>query len=226
MNAKLIALFSGFPARRFPADIAGRLREALHVREGLVFISAWPDEFSRNDEDAAGMHHMFVECGMGFSGFAVIDRRTAPQDAQLMLREADCVFLMGGNPTAQMQLIREKALAGALQDHRGVLLGVSAGSINMARRALDIWESPVPYEGLGLTNITIKAHVNPGEAELLRTLQQISAAQHLPICAMEDESAIFIRRDGVDWLGCIRLVEDGEVRPLTQEVLERMMAEV
>lgn len=34
-----------------------------------------------------------------------------------------------------------------------VILGVSAGSSNMAKHALDIWESPVPYDGLGLADI-------------------------------------------------------------------------
>ena len=222
MNAKLIGLFSGFPTRRFPADIARRLRETLTERRSLVFVSAWPDEYARNDADAAGMHHMFVEYGMAFDSFTVIDSRTAPADARQLIRMADCVFLMGGHPTQQMQLIREKEIEGELCASRGVLLGVSAGAINMARRALDVWESPVPYEGVGLTNITIKAHVNPGEQALLRTLQQVSAAHRLPICAMEDESAIFISENGADWLGRIRCVEDGEVRPLTQEVLTRL----
>ena len=222
MNAKLIGMFSGFPMRRFPQAIARRLKEALVCRERLVFLSAWPDDAARNDEDAAGMHGMFAACGMPFDRFSVIDACTEACSAQQMILTADCVFLMGGHPTQQMQLIREKEIEGELCASRGVLLGVSAGAINMARRALDVWESPVPYEGVGLTNITIKAHVNPGEQALLRTLQQASAAHRLPICAMEDESAIFISENGADWLGRIRCVEDGEVRPLTQEVLTRL----
>ena len=225
MNAKLTGMFSGFPTRRFPAGIAARLCAALTARRSLVFISAWPDEPGRNDEDAAGMHSMFAEWGMGFERFAVVDGRTFSGDAQRMLREADCVFLMGGNPTAQMQFIRERALAETLRSFGGVLLGVSAGSINMARRSLDIWESPKPYEGLGLTGITIKSHVNAGETELLEKLRAISVAEKLPICAMEDESAIFLTREGADWLGRIRYIEDGVVLPLTQEILARLVRE-
>lgn len=222
MNAKMIGLFSGFPTRRFPAEIARRLREVLSVRRSLVFVSAWPDDCARNDEDAAGMHHMFVEYDMAFDSIAVIDRRTSPEDAQRMIRAADCVFLMGGHPTQQMRLIREKGIAAELRASGGVLLGVSAGSINMARRALDVWESHEPYEGVGLTNITIKAHVNPGEEALLQTLREVSAAEKLPICAMEDESAIFITENGADWLGHIRFVEEDRVVPLTQDVLTQL----
>ncbi|MBQ7849454.1 MAG: Type 1 glutamine amidotransferase-like domain-containing protein [Clostridia bacterium] len=219
MHARLIGMFSGFPTRRFPSEIAARLDAALPERRRIVFISAWPDDAARNDEDAAGMHGMFAECGMAFERFAVIDERTTTRAGQQMIGEADCVFLMGGNPTAQMQFIRRRNLAEALRRFDGVLLGVSAGSINMARRALDVWESPEPYEGLGLTGITIKSHVNPGEQALLEKLQEISSAEKLPICAMEDESAIFLTREGADWLGNIRYVEDGVVTPLTQKTL-------
>lgn len=222
MNAKLIGMFSGFPTRHFTPDIASRLKEALTLRRSLVFISAWPEDAARNDADAAGMHGMFAEWDMAFRRFAVIDERTTSDGAQRMLREADCVFLMGGNPTAQMQFIRERALAEVLCSFGGVLLGVSAGSINMARRALDVWESPKPYEGLGLTGITIKSHVNEGEEALLKKLRVISAAEKLPICAMEDESAIFLTRAGADWLGRIRYIDRGEVRQLTKETLERL----
>jgi len=223
MSAKLIGLFSGFPTRHFPEGIAARLNEALIARKSLVFISAWPDEYARNDADSAGMHAMFAEYGMAFDWFSVIDRRTAPQDVRRMIETADCVFLMGGHPTMQRQLIREKGLEACLHRYGGVLLGVSAGSINMARRALDVWESPVPYEGLGLTGITVKAHVNPEEHALLDTLCRISQEQCLPVCAMEDESAIFICGEQADWTGNIRYVEKGEVRPLTQEQLNRMV---
>ena len=222
MNANMIGMFSGFPDRRFPAAIAARLRDALTERGSLVFISAWPDDFQRNDEDAAGMHGMFAEWDMSFEHVAVIDDRTPLRTGQQMIGTADCVFLMGGNPTEQMALIRRKGLAEALHSFAGVLLGVSAGSINMARRALDVWESPVPYEGLGLTGITIKSHVNEEEMELLEKLRVISAAEQLPICAMEDESAIFITGEGADWLGRIRYIEGGAVMPLTQETLKRL----
>ena len=222
MKAKLIGMFSGFPTRHFTPDIASRLKEALTLRRRLVFISAWPEDAARNDADAAGMHGMFAECGMGFGRFAVIDERTTSDGAQRMLREADCVFLMGGNPTAQMQFISQRNLVEPLRSFGGVLLGVSAGSINMARRALDVWESPKPYEGLGLTGITIKAHVNEGEEALLEALRAICVAEKLPICAMEDESAIFLNREGADWLGRIRYIEEGAVMPLTQEKLDKL----
>lgn len=219
MNARLLGLFSGFPERRFTDAIAQRLRDALTVRNRLVFVSAWPSEYQRNDEDAAGMHGMFESCGMAFQHFHVIDKRTASEDAKRLIREADCIFLMGGHAVQQHQLICEKGIGDELRSSAAVILGVSAGSSNMARRALDIWESHVPYDGLGLTDITIKAHVTAENQELMQTLMQISQSNDLPICAMADESAIFVQNDAVTHIGQIQYISQGEIRPFGPELL-------
>lgn len=221
MNAKMLGLFSGFPARQFPSEIAQRLKEELPVRNSLVFVSAWPSEYERNDNDAAGMHGMFENWDMPFRRFQVIDNRTEHSEARRLIREADCIFLMGGHATQQFQMICEKGIAEEIRNSEAVILGVSAGSSNMAKRAIDIWESHVPYAGLGLTDITIKAHITQENQELLQILMQISKAHNLPICAMEDDSAIFIKAGIVTCTGQIHWVSNGESQNFTPEVLKK-----
>jgi len=223
MNAKLLGLFSGFPTRHFPINIVERLKEELEVRDSLVFVSAWPSDYERNDSDSAGMHGMFEECNMPFEKYSVIDSRTDASDAKRLIREASCIFLMGGHATQQFQLICEKEIYEELRNSSAVILGVSAGSSNMANYALDIWESPVPYKGLGLTDITIKAHASQENRELLETLLHISAEHNLPICAMEDESAIFIKDGHASYIGQIYLIHKGNISLVSQEILEEMM---
>lgn len=222
MNAKLLGLFSGFPTRHFPADIAERLKEELVIRDSLVFISAWPSDYEKNDEDSAGMHHMFEECDIPFKQYNVIDNRTNASEAKRLIQQASCIFLMGGHTTQQFQLIFEKGIIDEIRKSHAVILGVSAGSSNMAKRALDIWESPVPYEGLGLTDITVKAHVSPENQELVQMLLQVSLEQNLPICGMADESAIFVKDGQVTYTGQIHLIEQGNICKISLEVLEKM----
>ena len=81
-SSKAIAFFSGFPNRRFTDEIARRLAKELPVRHRIVFITACPEDCQRNDEDSAGMHGMFVEYGIGFDRFCVVDNRTDFADAQ------------------------------------------------------------------------------------------------------------------------------------------------
>ncbi len=217
MNAKLLGFFSGFPTHHFPNDIMERLREELIVRDSLVFVSAWPSDHERNDSDSAGMYAMFDECSMPFKRYSVIDNRTAAADAKQLVQEASCIFLMGGHAVWQFQLICDKGILDEIRKSNAVILGVSAGSSNMAKRALDIWESPVPYEGLGLADITIKAHVTQENQELLQTLSQVSTEQNLPICAMEDESAIFVKEDKVTYIGQILWINNGNICPILEQ---------
>ena len=146
MNAKLLGLFSGFPTRHFTDEIAQVLRENLPRRESLVFISAWPEDHARNDDDSDGMHEMFAERDMAFAWHRVIDRRTGTEDAVKLVRAADCIFLMGGDVTLQMALIRVLGLISELQASNAVILGVSAGAMNMGQYVAEIWESKALYE--------------------------------------------------------------------------------
>lgn len=222
MNAQLLGLFSGFPTHHFPVDIVERLREELVVRDSLVFISAWPSDYERNDSDSFGMHGMFEECNMPFKQYFVIDNRTDAFEAKRLIREASCIFLMGGHAVKQFQLINDKGILEEIRNSFSVILGVSAGSSNMAKHSLDIWESLVPYDGLGLVDITIKAHVTQENQELLQTLLQISVEQNLPICAMEDESAIFVKDNHVTYTGQIHWINKGKISQLSMEILEQM----
>jgi len=211
INAMLLGLFSGFPDHRFPETIAKRLKEALSIRNSLVFVSAWPVDSKRNDEDSAGMYAMFLEYGIEFDSFCVIDNRTDKSSALQLIENASCIFLMGGNATQQYELICSKGIRDAIRQSSAVILGVSAGSTNMAERALDVWESDIPYEGLGLTDITVKAHVNRIDDELIQELARISSDQNIQIHAMADESAVFIDKDCCEFIGTIRLVKNGQI---------------
>lgn len=220
MNTRLLGFFSGFPTRHFPADIVSRLREELIVRESLVFVSAWLSVYEQNDSDSTGMHGMFEECDMPFKRYRVIDNRTDEADAKQLISEASCIFLMGGHATQQFQLICEKGILEEIRNSSAIILGVSAGSSNMAKHALDIWESHVPYDGLGLADITIKAHVTLNNQELVQTLLQISKEQDLSICAMEDESAIFVKGDDISYLGNICWISKGKIDSFEVERLK------
>ena len=217
MNASLLGLFSGFPTHHFPEAVAQVLRAYLPRRESLVFISAWPEEYARNDDDSDGMHGMFAERGMAFDNHRVIDRRTSAADAVRLAREADCIFLMGGDVTKQMSLIRDLGLVAELQASRAVILGVSAGAMNMGRYAADVWETKALSEGIGLTDIVMKGHYAE-DAWFIPILKELSRTH--PIVAMEDESAIFVQGNTAWKLGKIHWIDKGRTTIFTDETLK------
>ena len=211
MNAKLIGLFSGFPTHHFTDEIAEVLNENLNERKCLVFISADPENYAQNDDDKDGMHQMLAERGLDFTEHHVIDRRTNAETASKLVQQADCIWLMGGEVTWQMKLIQDLNLAPELLASHAVILGVSAGSMNMGPYVAEVWESKSFYEGLGLTDVIIKAHYEPN-AYFIPTLKEMSMIH--PIIAMEDESAIFINSDKTWQLGKMHEIDKGEITSL------------
>ena len=124
-------------------------------------------------------------------------------------------FLMGGGVCAgQMQLMRDKGIYDIVRDGPAMVLGVSAGSMNMGTITVD-WDSPGPYEGLGFADITMIGHFDYNDTERLRFMKEVSMER--PVCAMEDESAIFIRDGKADLIGVIHKIEKGEIGPFTAE---------
>jgi len=223
MRKQLLGFFSGFPDHHFPEEIAARLREEIPERKSLVFVSAWPSEHKRNDEDSDGMHEMFVEKNMPFEENSVIDDRTSPEDALRLIGEASCIFLMGGNATAEMALMKEKGICDAIADSSAVILGVSAGSMNMGKTTVDIWESMTPYEGLGLANITIISHYDTADEARLSKILEVSKIH--PVCAMDDLSAIFVKEGRIRTVGTIHYVDKETTTLLTEEIVKEMEQE-
>ena len=118
---------------------------------------------------------------------------------------------MGGNATLQFDLMCRKGILDEIRQSSAVILGVSAGSMNMGKYVVDIYESLTPYEGLGFANLTIKAHY-PLEEELLQAVKKVS--MELPVCLMTDESAIFIKEDSIIKIGNIYRMVKGEISEL------------
>ena len=219
MNAGLLGLFSGFPTHHFTDEIAKMLCDNLPKRSRLVFISAWPEDYAQNDDDREGMHEMFAERGMTFGERYVIDRRTEKADAIALVRKADCIFLMGGDVTLQIGLIRDLDLIPSLLASHAVILGVSAGSMNMGKYVAEVWKSGSFYEGIGLTGLVTKGHYTE-DIWFIPVLRELSMVH--PVIAMEDESAIFIKDDVIKIIGQMYLFNRGEITSPYEKSSESM----
>ena len=218
LNAQILGLFSGFPEHHFNSDIETVLRDNLPRRDSIVFISADPENYAQNDDDRDGMHEMFAECGLAFAQKHVIDRRTDEEEAIRLIREADCIWLMGGESKWQIELIRDLKLVSELRESRAMILGVSAGSMNLGRYVAYVWDKPEFYEAIGLTDITIKSHFEEG-GWFIPALLELSMIH--PIVAMEDMSAIFVKGDDIWKIGNMHLFDKGEIKKITDEKILR-----
>ena len=221
MRKEFLAIFSGFPDHHFSEEITKRLREELTVRKSIVFITACPLEFAKNDRDSNGMHEMFAEQGIPFEKHCVIDKRTEDSEAKTLVENADCIFLMGGGVCAeQLDLIKEKGCYEALLDCHAAIFGVSAGSMNMARNTVDFHDSLEPFPGLGFTNITVSCHHDPEDT--CRYEQTMKMSETRTVYAMEDMSAFFIKGGKIDVVGRIYRAENRELRQITENDIREL----
>ena len=141
------------------------LRSCLPPEPRCLFVTSAPDDPVFTDRVADEMAACFAEAGLGFSEMYTLDRRNQT-DAQMLIWKSDFIMLAGGHVPTQNAFFREIGLKELLKNYQGVVLGISAGTMNAADRVYVQPEEPgesVPEfprfaEGLGITGINILPH--------------------------------------------------------------------
>lgn len=179
------------------------LRQALPEEIRCLYVCSNPDDEAATDNFAQEIQLFFERAGFVFSEFAVLDWRTAEQAGQL-IESSDLLILAGGHVPTQNWFFSEIHLAELLQDYDGVIMGISAGSMNCAETVYahpeEEGESVDPeYQrflpGLGLTDLNILPHFSQWrEKELdgLRMLEEIALPDSCvhPMLILEDGSYV------------------------------------
>lgn len=131
-----------------------------------LFICSDPEHYEITDLYAFAMKSSFEEAGFVFSSFTVLDNRNYQHTAQLV-SESNIIILAGGHVPTQNQFFEKIMLKENLHGYKGVLIGISAGSMNsadivyaqpeLAGETLDPSYQRF-LKGLGLTKIMILPH--------------------------------------------------------------------
>ena len=108
--------------------------------------------------------------GINFDEYLVLDG-SSKDNAVEYLKDASMIFLCGGDTYKQHEFFKAISLKELLKDYNGIVIGQSAGAINMADSVFNSPEEqedsePVFYDGLGLTNINIEPHYVHGAPHL------------------------------------------------------------
>jgi len=131
-----------------------------------VFVSSHPDEPGFGDHCTVCMAQAFEDVDFRFLAFDCLDRRNADK-AQELVNAADWIILGGGHVPTQNAFLNEIGFAKMLEDYDGLVMGISAGSMNMARvvyaQPEEKGEAIDPkykryLKGLGLTDVQILPH--------------------------------------------------------------------
>lgn len=187
----------------------------------VLIISASPDDDDRNDGIRYCLGHAFPMSGLSVGEFLSCDRRS--MDLIERLSEMNVIILSGGHVPTQNAFFKELHLRERLEEYNGIVIGLSAGSMNSAEmvyagpelpgEAIDPnFERWIP--GLGLTKTNIFPHYQDLKDETLdglRIMEDITFSDSMghEIIVMIDGSYIVIDESGETLFGEAYRVKDG-----------------
>jgi len=211
-------LFSGFDKDRgFTPEIAKSLREHIVVKSSLVLISSCPDGYEKTDLYKDGITKWFFNIGIEFEHIAVLDDRKTEAECIELVQNAAAIFLMGGTALLQIEFLQKNNLIFALKGFNGVIMGMSAGAINMATNSFysadkDCGRTHI-YKGIGLADVSIEPHFVIDNNALLDN-DILPFSDIINIYAMCDDSAILICDNNRQYYGNIYLVTKGKIEKI------------
>ena len=142
------------------------LRQALTYPIRCIFVTTHPDDIAFSEHCAVCMCQAFEDVGMQFESYELLDRRSTPQVAK-MVRHSNFIILGGGHVPTQNAFLHDLGMKKLLRRYKGVVLGISAGSMNCAHTVYAQPEEPGEaiskdyrrfLPGLGITDVQILPH--------------------------------------------------------------------
>ena len=205
--------------------IVDQLRESLKDKNKVVFISS---DISSTPESVSPYAKIFFDSmkmvNIIFNEYLIIEG-TNYEKASEYIGGADLVFLCGGDTYNQHKLFLKMNLKQILCHFSGVVIGQSAGALNMAVNVFNSPEEkeesePIFYEGLGLTDINIEPHFKLDDAsfndkERYQRDVIIKESYNRVIYGQCDGSHIFINENNMATIyGRTYLISNGKIEKI------------
>ena len=151
------------------------LRADLRPGANCLYIASSPDDPDANRRYSWDMYNAFAEAGMLFREMRILQRDNV-QNAAALIQWSDLIILAGGHVPTQNDFFAELQLRDLMRGYSGVVMGISAGSMNCAR---EVYAQPemsgetldpnyrrfIP--GLDLTEIQILPHYQQVKDDIL-----------------------------------------------------------
>lgn len=215
--------FGWNPSNSFMENIKKCWKEYSHI----LYVTADPTNYCLNDQIQNDFRIKFEESQLTFSNIEICDYRYL---MHADLSYYDVVILGGGHVPTQNHFLHEINLPNEIQSFSGIVIGISAGSMNCANivyaQPEEAGETRIPKEqrffpGLGITKVNVLPHYNAVKHDYvdgLRLFEDITFSdsdQH-SFFALEDGSYVY-QKEGHPYLyGKGYLIQDGSMRILCE----------
>ena len=179
------------------------LKKDIKNNMNIVFIASSFDNYERNDIKHKELVKLFNDININFNSIYLIDNRIDSNKSKELIKKSDIIFLMGGDPKKEMDSIIEYDLVSDIKTKEGIIIGVSAGSMNQITNVIYKDEIDnnilIKYKGLGFFNTNIYPHVDINNKEYLQEIFEVS--KYGKILCLPNSSFIRIENNKVDIIG-------------------------
>ena len=214
------------PANGFAAEL---LKAVPRPCRGLVICSD-PDNYERTDFYCGSVRKGFEISGVVFADYQILDRRNQNRAAELV-QSADMIILMGGHVPTQNRFFVEIQLRELLKGYDGVIVGISAGSMNSAdvvyaQPELEGEAISSDYQrflpGLNLTKTMLLPHYQKVKGDMLdgmRLFEDITFADSIDrkFYVLPDGSYLYLHDGREELRGEAWLIENGVMRKISED---------
>ena len=150
---------------------------------------------------------------LGASTINTVDYSCTPTEIKEKISDADLVYLTGGVPSVLVERLKKSGIRSLLKDFEGVIVGRSAGALALCQKCVVTYRSTSEVkviDGLGLVDLTLKAHYKLGIDENL-----IELSKEQDIFAVPKGSALVYDNGNLSFINNVYLFRKGERQTLS-----------
>jgi len=203
----------------FPENLGRVLQEDITDRKSIAMISSNPSLY---EDDGATERSWLDQAGIIFDEYHLINYRVQKEDAQTLIKNASVIFLLGGNTIKQNEFLMEYELSDLIKKSRAVVMGASAGAINMSAKWLCSKnfgykvELSTVYNGIGLDDFSVLSHFDLENNIALVQDELSSLSEEMNIYASNKDCAVRVKGDKVDIIGNVYLISHSNTQKLDE----------
>ncbi len=192
--------------------------EASHY----LIIASDPDKSEENDQMLELTRKAFLEKDFAIKEMVFLDRRNC-QEAESLVDWADVIILFGGHVPTQNKFFQEIKLKELLKNTNKIIMGISAGSMNMAEEVYALPEEEGEavdpnykrfLQGLGLVEERVIPHsqiLKDVEVDGMKMIDEIAKGDSYgnEFYVIPDGTYLYVKQGKKEWRGKVELLTDG-----------------
>lgn len=209
--------YLGWFSNFFPENLGRALQGDITDRKSLVMISSNPSIY---EEDGATERSWLDQAGIMFDEYHLINYRVQKEDAQTLIQNTSVIFLLGGSILNLKGFLMEYELSELIKKSRAVVMGASAGAINMSAKWLCSKnfgdEISSVYDGIGLDDFSVLSHFDLENNIALVQSELSPLSEEMNIYASNKDCALRTKGDKIDIFGNVYLISHSKIQKLDE----------